>query len=131
MPIANLFIPFRAVRETWAKSDPGVAGDNYVAPPASSAPLNMSLWWAFWIISRIVNNAAFRVSFTAKTAEGVVIATWLDLFGELLTIPAALFAILVVREIERRQEERSRRVTYVPNLPPPPPIFSAPPAARP
>jgi hypothetical protein len=131
VPIANLFIPYRAVRETWAKSDPGVAVDNYVAPQEPSSPSIMTLWWAFWIISNIVSNAAFRFSLNAKTAGEATVVAWLELFGELLAIPAAVFAILVVREIDRRQEERSRRVTYVPNLPPPPPLFSAPPAARP
>jgi hypothetical protein len=131
VPIANLFIPYRAVRETWLKSDPAVGDDDYVASREPSSPSIMTLWWAFWIISNIVNNAALRVSLNAKTAEGEIVATWLGLLGELLTIPAAIFAILVVREIDRRQEERSRRVTYVPNLPPPPPLFSAPPAPLP
>lgn len=131
VPILNLYVPFRAVRETWVKSDPAVAAADYFPPPSSSAPLNMNLWWAFWIISNVFNNASLRLQLNAKSAEILLIAAWLGLAGDLLTIPAAIFAILVVREIDRRQEERSRHVTYVPHTPPPPPLFPTPPPARP
>ncbi|MBC7933412.1 MAG: DUF4328 domain-containing protein [Rubrivivax sp.] len=133
VPFANLIIPFRAVRETWAKSDPAVPYDNYVAPTEPSAPLIMNVWWAFWLISNFVANAALRVWMRAETPGALYVATWLDLFSDLFTIPAAIFAIFVVKEVDRRQEERSRRVVYAPQAPPPPPLFTTPPApgARP
>jgi hypothetical protein len=126
VPFANLIIPFRAVRETWAKSDPEVPFDNYVPPSEPSAPPVMNAWWAFWLISNFVANAAFRVWLRADTPGEMYLATWLDVFSEALSIPAAIFAILVVREIDRRQEERSRRVNYVSQSPPPPPQFTTP-----
>src|SRR5919199_877495 len=102
VPVMNLFVPFRAVRETWAKSDPAVPGDNYVAPQEPPAPLIMNLWWAFWLISNFVNNAAFRVRYRAATEQAMVVAAWLDLFGGLLTIPAAVFAVPLVRGVYPR-----------------------------
>jgi hypothetical protein len=120
VPFANLVIPFRAVRETWDKSDPAVPFENYVSPAEPSAPPIMSLWWAFWLISNFVNNAAFRLSLNAKTSEQLYVATWFDLAGDVLNIFAALFAIFVVRDIDRRQEERSKRVVYTTLVPPPP-----------
>lgn len=127
VPIVNLFVPYRAVRETWAKSDPAVPHDNYVAPQEPPAPGIMKAWWALWLISNFVDNASARFYWRADSGEEMLVASWLDMFGDSLSIPAAAFAILVVREIDRRQEERSRRVHYVPSAPPPPPIFAPPP----
>lgn len=133
VPFVNLVYPFRAVKEVWAKSDPAVKTDYYVAPQEPSAPLVMSLWWAFWLVSNFVNNAAFRSRLNASSANGLLLTAYLDLFGSLLTVPAAAFAISVVKEINSRQEERSKRVNYVGQAPPPPPIFHPPqaPEAKP
>lgn len=128
VPFANLIIPFRAVKETWAKSDPAVPHDNYVAPSEPSGPLVLKVWWAFWLLSNFVANAAFRVWLNADTPGEFYIEAWLDMLSDLLTIPAAIFGIFVVREIDRRQEERGKRVVYAPQAPPPPPIFTPPPA---
>jgi putative exporter of polyketide antibiotics len=87
----------------------------------------MSLWWAFWLISNFVNNAAVRLRFGADSSAGeLLVAAYLDMFGSILTIAAAAFAISVVKEINNRQEERSKRVNYVGQAPPPPPLFHPP-----
>lgn len=129
VPIANLFIPYRAVRETWAKSDPAAPDETYVAPVAPSAPAAMNLWWGFWVAANIVDNAAFRLTLNAKSPSARAAAEWVGAAGDVLAIVAAGLAIAVVREISRRQEERSRRVVYRASAPPPPPLFTQPPAA--
>jgi Domain of unknown function (DUF4328) len=126
VPFVNLVVPYRATKEVWAKSAPEVTTDNYVAPHEPSAPAYMKLWWAFWLVSIFVNNAAGRMYLRADTPSQMQTAAWLDLCGEILDIPAAFLAIAVVRGIDRRQEERARRVAYVGNVPPPPPVFSPP-----
>jgi hypothetical protein len=133
VPFINLVIPFRAVKEVWAKSDPAVGTDYYVASQEASAPLVMTLWWAFWLISNFVNNASVRLRFGTDSAGELLVAAYLDMFGSLLTIAAAAFAISVVKEINNRQEERSKHVNYVGQAPPPPPIFHPPqaPEAKP
>jgi hypothetical protein len=50
--------------------------------------------------------------------------TWVEVVANLLAILSAALAILVVRGIDRRQEARSRNVTYVPHTPPP--LFTPP-----
>jgi hypothetical protein len=126
VPFVNLVVPYRATKEVWAKSDPAVTVDNYVAPHEPSAPAYMKVWWAFWLASVFVNNAAGRLYFRADTPGEMQTAMWLDILGELLNIPAAVFVILVVRGIDRRQEERARRVAHVGNVPPAPPLFNPP-----
>jgi hypothetical protein len=126
VPFINLVVPYRATKEVWARSDPEVTNANYVAPHEPSAPAYMKVWWAFWLISIFVNNTAGRLYLRADTPGEMQTAMWFDLFGELLDIPAAVFAILVVRGIDRRQEERARHVAHVGNVPPPPPLFNPP-----
>jgi hypothetical protein len=123
VPFVNLVVPYRATKEVWDKSDPAVGTDFFVPYSDSPAPAYFPLWWGFWIVSNIVNNIATRLYIRADSEAEMLVATWADLFGDLLNIPAAVFAILVVKGIDRRQDERSRRVSYVPNLPPPPPVF--------
>ena len=45
------------------------------------------------------------------------------ILSEVLSIAAAVFAIQVVKEIDRRQEERARNLQQVFPAPPPPPVF--------
>lgn len=123
VPFVNLVVPYRAVRETWAKSEPAVGDETYMSPSPPGGPAFMKLWWAFWLISNFASNAAFRVSLSAETPEAMLAARWVDLVAIPPSILAAVFAIMVVRDINRRQEERSQRVTYVASTPPPPPLF--------
>lgn len=124
IPFVNLVVPYRAAKEIWAKSDPEVTTDDLIASYEPSPPSNFPLWWGFWLVSGVVNNAAARMYFRADTQGEMTAAAWLDFFGDLLSIPAAVFAILVVRSIDGRQEQRRGRVSYAENVPPPPPLFS-------
>ncbi len=130
VPFVNLVVPYRAVKEVWAKSDPEEVGEEGGAPfgyySAASTPAYFKAWWGFWLVSNMVNNVATRLYFNVDTQDEMVWAMKVDTIGTLLTIPAAVFAILVVKSIDRRQQERSRRIRYIPNLPPPPPVFDNP-----
>jgi len=129
IPFANLFMPYRAVREAWDKSNPLVR----TAEGLTFAPLTPSRllagWWACWIAFGFVSRMASRLHSRADDPESILRTTWLMVVGDLVGIAAAVLAILVVRGLDRRQEERSRSVTYVAHTPPPPPL--APPPPRP
>jgi hypothetical protein len=45
------------------------------------------------------------------------------ILSEVLSIAAAAFAIQVIKEIDRRQEERARNLQQAFPTPPPPPVF--------
>ena len=45
------------------------------------------------------------------------------ILSEVLSIAAAVFAIQVVKEVDRRQEERARNLQEAFPAPPPPPVF--------
>ncbi|HEX6187335.1 MAG TPA: DUF4328 domain-containing protein [Pyrinomonadaceae bacterium] len=117
VPIANLFIPYQAIKEIWQKSDPTPTDAfSYVM----SAPGFFPAWWGFWLASNITSNIYFRMTMAEAPVEG---SAMIGIFSEVLSIAAAAFAIQVVKEIDRRQEERARNLQQVFPAPPPPPVF--------
>ena len=120
VPFANLAIPYRAVKEIWKKSDPS-AEDSLLYTP--SPPGYFPAWWGFWIVMNVANNIYFRMTMADAPADSAAIV---GIASEVLTIAAAWFAILVVRDIDRRQTERSQtRPHYAGPMPPAPPVFGA------
>jgi hypothetical protein len=131
VPFVNLVVPYRAVREVWVKSDPAVrTGDDFMFAQPSSAPLLLG-WWVMWIASNVLSNVFWQLHGDAETPGAQGFMAGLKLLSDLVSIVAAVLAVMVVRGIDRRQAERARHVTYGPNLPPPPPVFSQPPASAP
>jgi hypothetical protein len=131
IPFANLVMPYKAVREVWEKSDPNVrTGDDFMFARPSSAPLLLG-WWVTFIASNVAGNISGRLIADAHTDAALRFTAGVDLIASLLAVVAAALAILVVRDIDRRQAERARHVTYVPDMPPPPPLFRPQPAPAP
>ena len=131
IPFANLVMPYKAVREVWEKSDPAVrTGDDLMFAGPSSAPLLLG-WWVTFIASNVAGNISGRLMENAHTDSALRFTAGVDLIASLLAVVAAVLAILVVRDIDRRQTERARHVAYVPNMPPPPPTFRPQPSPAP
>jgi hypothetical protein len=124
VPIMSLFVPYQATKDIWQKSEPTTPGSiSFAVSPPGFFPA----WWGFWIASNIASNIYIRMAFADAPVDGSAIV---GIFSELLSIAAAGFAIKVVRDIDRRQEERSRNLTQFSGpMPPPPPVFQAPPTA--
>ncbi len=126
IPFANLYMPYKAVREVWGKSDPAIKSEeDLMFTPAASTPLVL-VWWVSWIAMNVLGRASARFQSDAATPETLRWVTWVDIVGDVVSIMAAVLAIFVVRGIDRRQTERARHVVYVPHTPPPPPLFTPP-----
>lgn len=127
IPFANLFMPYRAVSEAWNKSNPLVRTEEGLTfAPRSTSGL-LTAWWVSWIAFGIVGRVASKLESSAKAPETFIHVTWVMIVADALAILSGVLAILVVRGLDRRQEERSRNVTYAPHTPPPPPLFTPPP----
>ncbi|MFY9620206.1 MAG: DUF4328 domain-containing protein [Pyrinomonadaceae bacterium] len=117
VPIANLFIPYQAIREIWQKSDPTPTDAfSYVMSPPGFFPA----WWGFWLASNVTSNIYFRMTMAEAPVEA---SGMVGILSEVLSIAAAFFAIQVVKAIDRRQDERARNLQQVFPAPPPPPVF--------
>lgn len=120
IPFGNLFIPIRIAKELWTKSDPEMAEFGFLSSD-STVPGFFGLWWGFWVTHNIANNVATRLSFRADTVGEQFGATVLDLLAEVLSIPAALFAMRVINSIDLRQTHSSKRLPQ--SIYPPPPVY--------
>lgn len=117
VPIINLFVPYQAVKDVWKKSEPsGADAFSYGVSPPGFFPA----WWGFWIASNITSNAYFRMTLAEAPLEA---SAMIGILSEFLSMAAAFFAIKVVKEIDRRQEERARNLQQAFPTPPPPPVF--------
>lgn len=130
IPFGNLFMPYRAVKEAWNKSNPLVSTEDEVMFPPPSPTGLLAAWWGSWIAMNFISRAASRIQSDASSAETLVWATWLEIVADVVSILSAALAIFVVRGLDKRQEERSRQVTYVAHTPPPPPLFTPPPPTQ-
>ena len=107
VPIMNLFRPFQIMSETWRANDPGAVGDDW--PSARRTPL-IGWWWALFLISGFVGNSAARMLLRGDTASELIVASWANIGSDGLEIPAAILAILLVRGINQRQEEKHQHL---------------------
>jgi Domain of unknown function (DUF4328) len=118
IPFVSLVVPYRAVKELWRNSTPT---DAFLI--SESAPAWFPLWWTFWLLSTFASRIYSRMVWRDDMSREVVATV--GVLTDALSIIAAIFAIVVVEEITRRQEEAStsRGLGQLPNQPPPPPTF--------
>lgn len=118
IPFVNLFRPYQVMQETWRESEPDFNADlPYLSASAGSSSLII-----FWWIAFLVSNISLRI--VDATAESDVFPV-VAIINGILTTVAAYLAILVVRTITNRQEERAQKIA-APQIkaPPPPPNFN-------
>lgn len=116
VPFVSLVVPYRAVKELWNKSAPNSGEMFYDPGPPSFFPL----WWAAWLVSNFADQIYFRLSWRDGLTPEV--DAMMGVLTGILGIVAALLALMVVREIDRRQLERAQSISrefMSPQLPPP------------
>ena len=110
IPIMNLWRPYQVTAEIWKASDPDCNEPEGEAWQTASVSPLVKLWWALWIIGGMIGGILMRFAFQepedleALRTRGVAFVA-----ADVVDIPAAILAILVVWYITNRQEKRSRR----------------------
>jgi hypothetical protein len=96
VPLANLVMPFVAMRETWkASAEPR---DWQAAP----APVTLLFWWAAWLGAGAAGVIAFRM--TADFGKDAAAAAQiLFLAADLLSVASALLLVRIVAAIQAMQ----------------------------
>jgi len=99
VPIGNLFLPRRIVREIWDASAQAAPDGSW--RQVSQVPLR--LWWSLWIASTVLGRIAGSVYSSAEDADAIQQASAVMSASDLLDVTAAVCAILFVRKLSGMQ----------------------------
>jgi hypothetical protein len=97
VPIAFFWKPYQAMKEI-RRASKNPAG--WQTEPWTAA---LPWWWFFWVLTCLIGNVAFRLSMAARTIETLTVATWFNLVAAAVSIPSAILAVSLVREISAMQ----------------------------
>lgn len=106
-PVLNLVVPFRIVRELWARSSDLNAGTE---PNPLARTEMVSLWWSLYLVSSFIALVSLRPSLAKPLGPAnffAIMTAWL-----VLRTAAAVLAILIVRRISGFQQ----RILIEPNF---------------
>ena len=102
VPIMNRFKPYQVVFEIWRSSDPA----NRTGATAGATTL-IGWWWCLRVLTGLVERGANRLGRYIESVEGWIGHTWLVIaMIVLLSVPMLILQILLVRKIQRFQEDR-------------------------
>jgi len=106
VPIANLWMPYHAMKEMWQGSDP----DPTVPMVSVPAPAVMKWWWGMYLVHSFSGWAPMLAGGKEnRQAQDLVNAATIEIVTSVISIAAALLAAATVRGLARRQEERRKR----------------------
>ena len=97
VPIAFLWKPFQAFRETWQASAGANDWRTVKTPPI------LGWWWGMLLVSNLLGQIVFRITMAAGTLGGMAIASGFDVVACLLAVPLNLVFIRIVRDLTRMQ----------------------------
>jgi Domain of unknown function (DUF4328) len=110
VPIANLVKPYSTMVEIVRHSNPQGIGIN--ARATSTAIVGF--WWLFYLAQGVIGSfAAMTVKGGIEThsIDAMMNGTEITMAGKILSIVAALIAILVVMRVDKEQDERFKLVS--------------------
>ena len=106
IPVATLWKPYQALKETFKASHPEFTENWRQAPH----PAIMPLWWTLWILAGLIGQTVGRAALRADTVDGLLATSWLAFVADLLDLPLAIVVIALVSTLQVWQSEKRRRV---------------------
>lgn len=104
VPILNLVRPYQVMKEVWTGSE-HLSGDDWANPWKADSPAPLvGWWWALLLISTCIDRASFRLTLLADDIWEFLTAAQVTLAADLMNIPAAFLALLMVRRITDLQD---------------------------
>lgn len=107
IPIVNLFRPKQVMNDIWRGSDPQLSVNNVSVEKLPVSPL-LHWWWAAWLLSGWIANFAIRRTFAndSPTLDDLRAEATAYVVTDVADLVVGALAILVIRRITARQEER-------------------------
>jgi hypothetical protein len=105
VPILALFRPKRIANDIWRASDPELP-HRATGWHANKVHGLVHWWWAVWIVANVVSNISTNLYLAAETLSEQLLASSMAIAANVVFVVTAALAILVVRAITIRQEQR-------------------------
>jgi hypothetical protein len=103
IPILLLWKPYQAMKEIWQASK----------NPASWATVErgsiLPWWWFFFLLAGMLGQATLRTSLRAKEINGLIESTGVAMASDLVSIPATIIALVLVKQIYAMQMSHVQR----------------------
>lgn len=125
VPFAHFIVPYKVMASLWRASDPELLGEPFDWK-RGRVPVLLRLWWVCWLSSSLVGLIAGGSPFFPHSTTWLssLFADWLvgfadepssdellwEIVASALSICAGVLAILIVRRITSRQEEKHQRM---------------------
>jgi len=126
VPVLNLWRPKQIANDIWRASDPAAPPEQGSAWRDMATPAVLTIWWVVWICSGYLGNVTTRLAFEGDKPTDVRDADYADLGALVLDAVAAVLAIVVVRSMTRRLNERAAHLAANPSAPEGPAVPSLP-----
>lgn len=106
VPLANLVMPFQAMRELWT------ASHAELDPFSSPAPGLVKAWWAAWITGLLLSSIGERIATLSEgDAGGVTVGIAIDAVGAVGMATAAVLLTRIIRGVTDAQRGGSGAVS--------------------
>ena len=102
IPVAWLWKPYQAIKETFHASAPAELTKNH----SFATPAILPIWWALWLVSSVMGNISAMFGMRPQTIGDVIFATKMTLFAHVLGILVTVAAIAVVRLLHEWQSQK-------------------------
>lgn len=105
IPVANIFLPYRAVKQIWK-------GTFELAPEPGPDDGVITAWWVCWVLSNITSTVSFRMSMDAggmnemgpHNVELYMTSLWVSLASGVLLVAACWLMLRVFGPLSRAQD---------------------------
>ena len=105
IPIANLVRPYQILKEIWQWSEPRIWDRG--APGRRRGAVLVFFWWILFLTMNLANRLSVSGSNRPNTPIGDLInSTQVAMFADAVGVAGAILAILMIRRIDRDQDER-------------------------
>lgn len=91
VPIANLWMPYRAMRQIWQATVGLSDGD--------ASPRLLRIWWSAWLVSILSSEVGRRLGQNGDTYEDYVNSLWPYVISEPSDIVAGILFATIIRRI--------------------------------
>ena len=105
VPFLWLWRPKQIANDIWRASDPDNPEPKYWH--GKPVPLLLTIWWAAWLITGQIGSLFIRTALGTDTPEKLRTSDRVDLVSAVADIATCVLAVLVVRSMTARQDDRA------------------------